>query len=74
MKALSRVVQNMPAGATVAWNADHTRITVQSHTVIISKYVEQVQQSLLFLSHMLDEKILFGIEFRVMSTISRPQG
>lgn len=53
----------MPANPTVAWNSNHTKITVQNHTILISEYVEQVKQSLLSLSHMLDEKILFGIEF-----------
>ncbi|KAG9317943.1 hypothetical protein JVU11DRAFT_2176 [Chiua virens] len=63
MKAMSRLARNAPSRQTVMWNADHTRLAVQSHLVVISEYLNRVHSSLSSLASKIDSDILFGVEF-----------
>ncbi|KAG6379790.1 hypothetical protein JVT61DRAFT_10335 [Boletus reticuloceps] len=40
MKAMSRIARNMPSHPTVTWNANHTKIAIQNHTIDLSQYVQ----------------------------------
>lgn len=50
----------MPADPVVSWNANHPKIIVHNHTLMVSEYVEQVQEALIALSQKVEDNILFG--------------
>jgi len=50
IKAMSQVAWNMSANPTIAWNSNYTKIMIQNQTILISKYIEQLKQSLLHIS------------------------
>ncbi|KAG9310527.1 hypothetical protein JVU11DRAFT_9070 [Chiua virens] len=63
MKAMSHLARRAPSGQTVMWNTDNTKLAVESHTVTISEYVNQVHSSLAALASKVDKEILFGVKF-----------